>query len=123
MRDTRATPTSCASASTAAPDSDLTSGGRMPRSLVEGKAWISHEIARLRPATVLDVGPGQGTYADLLRQVTPSAHWSAVEVFAPYVDTYGLAAKYDRVEVVDIRDFSWPQHFDVVILGDVLEHL
>ena len=27
------------------------------------------------------------------------------------------------VHVADIRSFSWPTRYDVVILGDVLEHL
>jgi hypothetical protein len=95
----------------------------MPRSLIDGKAWISHEVARLRPATLLDVGPGQGTYSDLLRGVTPGSSWSCVEIFEPYVEMFELRRKYDVVHVADIRSFSWPTRYDVVILGDVLEHL
>lgn len=95
----------------------------MPRSLVEGKAWISHAVSRLRPSKVLDVGPGQGTYADLLRGCTPRAFWSCVEIFAPYVRMFDLHRKYDTVYVADIRSFTWPGYFDVVILGDVLEHM
>jgi hypothetical protein len=95
----------------------------MPRSLIDGKAWISHEVARLKPTTLLDVGPGQGTYSDLLRGVTPGATWSCVEIFAPYVEIFELRRKYDVVHVADIRSFSWPCQYDVVILGDVLEHL
>jgi hypothetical protein len=90
---------------------------------VEGKAWISHAVSRLRPTTVLDVGPGQGTYADLLRSCTPGALWSCVEIFAPYVQMFGLHSKYDTIYVADIRGFAWPGRFDVVILGDVLEHM
>jgi hypothetical protein len=95
----------------------------MPRSLAEGKAWISHVVPRLRPATVLDVGPGQGTYADLLRDITPGASWSCVEVHEPYVDMFDLWQKYDVVHIADIRFFAWPRRYDVVILGDVLEHM
>jgi hypothetical protein len=95
----------------------------MPRSLTDGKAWISHEVARLRPATLLDVGPGQGTYSDLLRGATPGSSWSCVEIFEPYVEMFELRRKYDVVHVADIRSFSWPTRYDVVILGDVLEHL
>ena len=95
----------------------------MPRSLIDGKAWISHEVTRLRPATLLDVGPGQGTYSDLLRGVTPGSSWSCVEIFQPYVEMFELRRKYDVVHVADIRSFSWPTRYDVVILGDVLEHL
>ena len=90
---------------------------------MEGKAWISHAVSRLRPTTVLDVGPGQGTYADLLRSCTPGALWSCVEIFAPYVQMFGLHSKYDTIYVADIRGFAWPGRFDVVILGDVLEHM
>jgi predicted TPR repeat methyltransferase len=92
----------------------------MPRSLIDGKAWISHEVTRLRPATLLDVGPGQGTYSDLLRGVTPGSSWSCVEIFEPYVEMFELRRKYDVVHVADIRYFSWPTRYDVVILGDVL---
>jgi hypothetical protein len=95
----------------------------VPRSLVEGKAWVSHVVSRLRPTSVLDVGPGQGTYSDLLRGCTPGASWSCVEIFAPYVQRFDLCRKYDVVYVADIRSFAWPGHFDVVILGDVLEHM
>jgi len=95
----------------------------MPRSRVEGKAWISHAVARLRPATILDVGPGLGTYANLLRGITPDATWSCVEVHEPYVEMFSLRQKYDIIYICDIRNFAWPQRYDVVILGDVLEHL
>ena len=95
----------------------------MPRSLVQGKAWIAHEIARLRPTTLLDVGPGMGTYSNLLRDVTPGARWSCVEIFPPYVRMFDLHGKYDAVHIADIRSFAWPARYDVVILGDVLEHM
>jgi hypothetical protein len=95
----------------------------VPRSLVEGKAWISQLVPRLRPATVLDVGPGQGTYSNLLRGCTPGARWSCVEIFAPYVEMFDLRSKYDEVFVADIRFFAWPRTFELVILGDVLEHM
>jgi len=95
----------------------------MPRSRVEGKAWISHQIPRLRPSTLLDVGPGAGTYANLLSALIPGARWSCVEIYEPYVEMFGLRRKYHDVHVQDIRSFPWLRHYDVVILGDVLEHL
>lgn len=69
---------------------------------------------------ILDVGPGQGTYSDLLRDL--GYQIDAVEVWAPYVDQFNLRAKYDNVYIQDIREFDlW--NYDFVILGDVLEHL
>jgi 2-polyprenyl-3-methyl-5-hydroxy-6-metoxy-1,4-benzoquinol methylase len=95
----------------------------MPTSSPEGKGWIARSVVALGPATLLDVGPGVGTYADLLRPSLPSARWACVEVHEPYVDDYGLRQKYDDVHVADVRSFPWPRRYDIVILGDVLEHL
>ncbi|NBW33780.1 MAG: autotransporter strand-loop-strand O-heptosyltransferase [Cytophagia bacterium] len=69
---------------------------------------------------ILDVGPGQGTYSDLLRDL--GYRMDAVEVWAPYVDQFGLRSKYDNVYVADIREFNISD-YDFIILGDVLEHL
>jgi len=70
-------------------------------------------------ATALDVGPCDGIYSDLMYD------WfqmEAVEVFAPYIWRHRLEGKYDRVYNADIRsfDFGW---YDLVIMGDVLEHM
>jgi hypothetical protein len=72
---------------------------------------------------VRDVGPGAGTYARLLDQVPGMGTFTAVGIFAPYVQTYKLLDLYDVVEVCDIRDYDWPGMWDFLILSDVLEHL
>ena len=69
---------------------------------------------------ILDVGPGQGTYSDLLRDI--GYRMDAVEVWAPYVDQFNLRSKYDNVYVADILDFN-VSDYDFIILGDVLEHI
>ena len=69
---------------------------------------------------ILDVGPGQGTYSDLLKGL--GYRMDAVEVWAPYVDQFGLRKKYDNVYIADIRDFDIGS-YNFIILGDVLEHL
>jgi hypothetical protein len=79
-------------------------------------------IAACQPGSVLDVGPGVGTYARLLRPHLPGCRFDAVEIFEPYVANYCLNRLYDRVVVGDIRDHDW-KPVDVVIFGDVLEHL
>lgn len=97
----------------------------MPYSAEEGKRWVVDTVGGIYPAptSVLDVGPGSGTYAKLLRPVLPAARFDAVEVHEPYVEEFGLADLYDQVTVADIRDWSWAQPYDLVVLGDVLEHL
>jgi 2-polyprenyl-3-methyl-5-hydroxy-6-metoxy-1,4-benzoquinol methylase len=94
----------------------------MPYSSTEGKEQLREWFERVNPKTVLDVGPGSGTYYDLLghRQV----HWTGVEIWEPYVEQFHLRERYDEVIIVDIRDFPWGRrYFDVIILGDVLEHM
>ena len=69
---------------------------------------------------ILDVGPGQGTYSELLRDL--GYRIDAVEVFAPYVDRFNLREKYDSVYVANILNFD-VKPYDFIILGDVLEHI
>ena len=68
---------------------------------------------------ILDVGPGAGTYAQLL---APDFKMDAVEIFEPYIATYNLRNLYNTVHLADIRDFD-VSNYDYLIMGDVLEHL
>ena len=69
---------------------------------------------------ILDVGPGIGTYSDLLCPF--DYRMDAVEIFEPYVDKYKLREKYDNVYINSIVVFDI-KDYDFIILGDVLEHL
>ena len=95
----------------------------VPHSSPEGKDVARQWLQELPPpATVLDVGAGAGTWAHHLRGLWPEARWTALEVHEPYVEEFGLLALYDEVVVCDVRLFGW-QPYDLVIFGDVLEHL
>jgi hypothetical protein len=93
-------------------------------SSTEGKDWIRERVTALGatdPVDVLDIGPGVGTYAKLLRG--PSTGWIVgLEVWEPYVHTYRLREYYDEIIVGDARTEPFPAT-DVVILGDVAEHM
>ena len=74
---------------------------------------------RLKPGMkILDMGPGQGTYYNLLG---PNYNWSGVEIWHPAVEA--LQDKYNMIYEMDIRDFVYIRHYDLVIFGDVLEHM
>ena len=97
----------------------------MPTSDKENKAWALERIKEIDPRSVLDVGPGQGTYSDLARKHT-DARWMAVEAWAPYIPKFKLWGKYDHVVVSDIRHCdlqSIHAPADLAIIGDVLEHM
>jgi autotransporter strand-loop-strand O-heptosyltransferase len=84
----------------------------------EIKQWFLDNVPTSK--RILDVGPGQGTYSDLLRE--HGYRMDAVEVWAPYVDQFNLRSKYDNVYIANIIDFEWYK-YDFIILGDILEHL
>lgn len=75
---------------------------------------------RFDPKTtrILDVGAGWGKYSLLL----PEYHMDAVEVWRPNVIDNKLAKLYDKVFVDNICDLVI-DYYDVVIMGDVFEHL
>lgn len=96
----------------------------MPVSNPETKPWIAEQVSKLAPKTVLDVGAGQGLYLNLLYDVLGkgNVHVTGVEVWEPYIKFFMLKLKYDKLIQADVRkieDFN----YDLVILGDVLEHM
>lgn len=93
----------------------------MPGSDNEGKDWLLAHYLDIKPATVVDIGPGLGTYANLFRP-HHRGHWTGIEIYAPYVDLYDLPSKYDEVIVGDARLVELPSA-DLYIAGDVLEHM
>jgi hypothetical protein len=102
----------------------------MPTSIAEGKDWSLRLFEQVRPDTVCDVGPGEGTYTKLFRPAHHGVWWTAIEIHKPYIRRYGLknTAKrkdmYDEVHNLDAREA--PDHLfhrDLVIFGDVLEHM
>jgi len=84
----------------------------------EIKQWFLENIPISK--RLLDVGPGCGTYSTLLR--SSGYRIDAVEIYEPYVEQFNLRSKYDNVYIKDILNFDI-QDYDVIILGDVLEHI
>lgn len=97
----------------------------MPTSDTQGKDWALATYLKIRPESVIDVGPGEGTYARLMRP-HHQARWIGIEAWAPYIADYGLDQLYNIVHVADARivDWSWfAPVAELVIIGDVLEHM
>jgi len=92
----------------------------MPFSANECKDWIKSHVTRMKPRSMLDVGPGAGTYAKLFPLIP---HKDAVEIWEPYVEKYALDKLYRHVTIKDIREYRGVASYDVVFFGDVLEHM
>lgn len=95
----------------------------MPFSARENRTWALRQVAAAKPRLVVDIGPGVGTYADLLRPALPHTAFHGVEVWEPYVSKYELLTKYDAITVADARSFDFPRGDYAVVMGDVLEHM
>lgn len=123
----------------------------MPTSLLDQVGYVVNLVEQIPAAerrTVLEVGPGCGTYGVLLRGYLndPPDRIDAVEVWRPYVDRFNLRGIYGRVWRADVTDavwrdlggttgvlrageggnFSGPKllaEYDVVVMGDVIEHI
>src|SRR5688572_6814074 len=89
----------------------------MPTSDRQGKFISKALINAANPSTIWDIGPGEGTYYDLLEGNQPSNEWFsgnfyqwvAVEVWPPYIHEYNLRDKYDIVYDEDVRDVGFPE--------------
>lgn len=95
----------------------------MPYSSGECKDWTRDRVLELAPQTIVDVGAGHGTYARLLRPLLPECRFVGIEVFEPYVERFGLNEWYDEIIIADVREMVSIPTADVVICGDVIEHM
>lgn len=85
------------------------------------KDVIEYLKSRFNPsAKVLDVGAGSGIYYDLLNHYFN--HIDAVEVYKPLIDEFELDKKYHKIFNCDFIDFDF-SFYDIIIMGDVLEHI
>lgn len=110
----------------------------------EGKGffqdWIKHFATFYKFTKFLDVGCGRGIYATIIRQtMTPewlqhfvNAWWGelptitvdAVEAFVEYVEQFNLSKIYNDIILRDIRQICCDiGPYDVIIMGDVIEHM
>lgn len=71
-------------------------------------------------AKILDVGAGEGTYYNYLNDYFKEIY--AVEIFKPNIKNYSLNKKYKKVYNIDIKNFKYDK-YDIIIFGDVIEHL
>ena len=99
------------------------------------RAWhIKKELRQLKKympteASVLDAGAGFGQYAYFLSKLGRKWRIKAVDVKAEQVDDcnrfFAKIARSDRVifELADLTVFCQPDHYDLAISIDVMEHI
>lgn len=95
----------------------------MPRSQqpIGGEKIILDKILTIPNRRILDVGAGDGKWGGLLFEKVLRV--DAIEIWLPYIKKHNLKEKYDTIFPVDLRYFLHYDLYQVIILGDVLEHL
>lgn len=94
----------------------------MPFSDQTNQPWVINSLKPLGISSMLDVGAGWGTHGRAFSQYFPNVKRHAIEIWKPYIYEYDLFMFYSAIFNVDVRhhdDFN----YDVVIFGDILEHL
>jgi predicted TPR repeat methyltransferase len=90
----------------------------------QGKAetfnWVKSNKDSIN--NILDIGAGSGTYHNLLSPIK-QFNWTAIEAWKSYIDEFSLDLKYNKIYNIDVRNFEWKDKFDLVIAGDILEHI
>ena len=75
-----------------------------------------------RNTKILDIGAGHGKYGRLLSGRLYN-NIDAVEIWEAHANALKKSSDYSYVFEEDIRWFDFPCDYDIVIMGDILEHL
>ena len=98
-------------------------GKHMPRSDYSGKEESLRWINEFQPKTILDIGAGAGTYGILLKNSGYRLDkLDCLEIFEPNINQFGLKDLYNYIYLADVREWE-DFNYDLVIFGDVLEHM
>ncbi|PKL66229.1 MAG: hypothetical protein CVV28_11855 [Methanobacteriales archaeon HGW-Methanobacteriales-1] len=74
-----------------------------------------------KDATILDVGFGAGAYGKLLRSFY-YLNIDGLDIYDSYIEEMGLNKIYDNIYIENMLDFDF-EYYDLIIMGDVLEHM
>ncbi len=89
----------------------------------EGKAvfvdWVTNNVEKNEK--ILDIGFGSGVYGKILKAFYYK-HIDGVDIWPKDLDEMGLHYIYDNIFISDILEFDF-DHYDLIIMGDVLEHI
>lgn len=87
---------------------------------IETFNWVEKNKDNIN--NILDIGAGSGTYYKLLSPIK-KFKWTAVEGWNSYIKEFNLSEMYDEIYNEDVRNFVWKEKYDLVIAGDILEHM
>lgn len=81
------------------------------------------QLLKIKPKNVFDVGAGDGFYGKLLKHLFNNVNVVGIEKNLIYVCEFGLYEIYDALMGDDIVNIICGISGDLIIFGDILEHL
>ncbi len=88
---------------------------------------IAEIIKLIRPKTFLDLGAGAGKYGLMVKEINPSIETIAVEIEEDYLEKFNLRSIYQKIWNIPVINLIRPEYFDsrfdIIMAGDILEHL
>lgn len=99
----------------------------MPYSSLIFDDEIEQIIKFLQPKRILDIGAGAGKYGETIKRISEGINTTALEIEKEYIKKFKLKEKYSRVLNISADELIHPEYyndnFDLVIMGDVIEHM
>lgn len=79
--------------------------------------------AGLAPASILDIGCGEGSLLKTLSEIHPNAHLMGAELSHTAVQLARATLPRAEFDVLDVSKAVLPRTFDLVVCSDVVEHI
>jgi SAM-dependent methyltransferase len=98
----------------------------MPYSRSIFNKTIESLLEYFHPATILDIGCGAGKYGRMAKEILPDSQSFGIEIENDYIEKFGLKEVYSNIRCMDavrLIETDTDKNYDLVILGDSLEHL
>lgn len=91
-------------------------------SAFENERFVKDWVATIKPKKILDVGAGSGYYGRILKN--SGVRIDADEIWPASADYLRKSGWYSWVTELNILDYEYEKGtYDLVIFGDILEHL
>lgn len=98
----------------------------MPYSATFFDKKIEKFIQKWGYISYFDIGVGAGKYGKIIRKIYPNAQLKGIEIDSDYINKFNLSETYNEIILGNIMNYIRKKSdaiADVVIIGDIIEHL
>ncbi len=88
--------------------------------------YVSKLLIKWRFFSYLDIGIGAGKYGKMIKSLNEGANVTGIELVPEYIEKFNLHLFYNVIIQDDVSSIIYGNQnttYDVVIMGDVIEHL